>query len=272
MANIHEGSWRATRKASSGIPLGARSCGHGNLEKGWIHGTGRITWTNLYWTVDGCGGIILNGEKLLIPKNHIALHYHGDHISGYPIEDKWRYRWVTLDGDLSVKIMETFGLRGPWPRLASRCPEELFDLLECQILDVTQAGEIAASATAYRIIAAAAEGLGNSVPDDGGTLARKCAEIIDRRLGDRQLSVSSLAREVKLHRSRLTRIFSRQCGMPPVEYIKRMRITRAISLLRGSDRRISEIAYECGFSDPAYFSRCITDETGMSPRAIRQSL
>lgn len=44
-----------------------------------------------------------------------------------------------------------------------------------------------------------------------------------------------------------------------------MRIKKALSLLDRRDLSIAEVAYEAGFSDPKYFSKCFKNEMGLTP-------
>jgi len=48
-----------------------------------------------------------------------------------------------------------------------------------------------------------------------------------------------------------------------------MRLQRAAVLLKTTDKNVSEIAYEVGFSDPNYFSRAFHEEFGEAPSAMR---
>jgi transcriptional regulator GlxA family with amidase domain len=55
----------------------------------------------------------------------------------------------------------------------------------------------------------------------------------------------------------------------PVELIRTLRLKRARTLLLSSDKSISEIAYEVGFTTPAYFSKCYRDAYGEAPSDLR---
>jgi AraC-like DNA-binding protein len=50
------------------------------------------------------------------------------------------------------------------------------------------------------------------------------------------------------------------------EFIRRVRLKHAITLLEANNLNISEVAYDCGFSSPAYFSTCFSNFYGMSPK------
>ncbi|MFD2611675.1 AraC family transcriptional regulator [Paenibacillus gansuensis] len=79
-----------------------------------------------------------------------------------------------------------------------------------------------------------------------------------------------MARECSMSISNFSLLFKRISGYSYVSYINKIRMERAKSLLRNGIAPINEIAYEVGYSDPLYFSRLFSRETGMSPREYRQ--
>ncbi|MDE6367782.1 MAG: helix-turn-helix domain-containing protein, partial [Muribaculaceae bacterium] len=54
--------------------------------------------------------------------------------------------------------------------------------------------------------------------------------------------------------------------------IKRLRLKQAQLLLKTTEKTISEIAYETGFSTPAYFTRCYRESFGETPSETRTNL
>ncbi len=88
---------------------------------------------------------------------------------------------------------------------------------------------------------------------------------------DPALSVSSLCREFFISESQLRRNILRATGLTPNEYITSLRLTRAKRELICTQKRILDIASECGFSSAYYFSRCFHRHTGVSPEQYRQS-
>jgi AraC-like DNA-binding protein len=54
-------------------------------------------------------------------------------------------------------------------------------------------------------------------------------------------------------------------GQSPNDYIKSLRLQQAVEMLKTGRYRISEIAYEVGFSDPGYFSACFFEKYGIKP-------
>jgi AraC-like DNA-binding protein len=52
--------------------------------------------------------------------------------------------------------------------------------------------------------------------------------------------------------------------------IREIRIREALKLLQHSEKNISEIAYQLGFSDPLYFSKYFKKEVGVAPQHYRK--
>jgi AraC-like DNA-binding protein len=84
-------------------------------------------------------------------------------------------------------------------------------------------------------------------------------------------TLDDLLKIAHMSRSNLMRVFRKATGQPPIEYLVRLRIQRAMELLRGTDRAVTEIALEVGFNDSNYFTRSFRKATGQSPRQYRQA-
>ena len=54
-------------------------------------------------------------------------------------------------------------------------------------------------------------------------------------------------------------------GVSPVELVRTVRLQRGRELLQTTDKTVSEVAYEVGFSAPSYFTKCFKDEFGVGP-------
>ena len=59
--------------------------------------------------------------------------------------------------------------------------------------------------------------------------------------------------------------------LSPVDFIKQMRIKKALKLLDEGGLSIAEVAYRVGFSDPKYFSRCFKAEMNITPSQYIES-
>jgi AraC family transcriptional regulator len=81
-------------------------------------------------------------------------------------------------------------------------------------------------------------------------------------------SLSDLAEEAGVHPGHLSRAFRQRLGMRMGDYVSRIRLDRALSLLAGGER-LSDIAQACGFSDHAHFARVCRAMTGSAPSELR---
>lgn len=93
--------------------------------------------------------------------------------------------------------------------------------------------------------------------------------LLVSNLSNRSLSIDRLMREVPLSKDHARRLFVRETGKTPTEYLTEKRIQYARQLIgtrtAGSGTSIKEIAALCGFDDPYYFSRVFRKLTGKSP-------
>jgi AraC family L-rhamnose operon transcriptional activator RhaR/AraC family L-rhamnose operon regulatory protein RhaS len=65
------------------------------------------------------------------------------------------------------------------------------------------------------------------------------------------------------------RVFQSATGTSPLAWVIAQRINRACHLLRHTDRRVTEVAFDVGFNDSNYFSRQFRKIAGLSPRDYR---
>lgn len=93
----------------------------------------------------------------------------------------------------------------------------------------------------------------------------KLRDFIERNMSDSELGVEAIGAEFNLSRVQLYRKVKALTGQSPVELLRTARLHKARSLLQQSDKSISEIAYEVGFTAPSYFTKCFRDEFGASP-------
>jgi len=95
----------------------------------------------------------------------------------------------------------------------------------------------------------------------------KVRNAILNRLSDEQLSVESLAEQIGFSRAQFYRKVTALTGMPVNELIRSFRLQKAAQLLSQRWGSVSQVAYEVGFSNPSYFSKCFKDQFGVHPSA-----
>ncbi|RKX47261.1 MAG: AraC family transcriptional regulator [Verrucomicrobia bacterium] len=84
-----------------------------------------------------------------------------------------------------------------------------------------------------------------------------------------KITLDELAEKSHLSKRHFLRIFHDCIGRSPIDHLMHIRTQKAAELLRHTDRTITDIAFDCGFSDGNYFTRCFRKTTGETPRQYR---
>lgn len=110
------------------------------------------------------------------------------------------------------------------------------------------------------------------LPPQISDLTRLTIAFLRENYAGIDLSRSRIAAHVAVSESYLTRVFRRDLGIAPRDYLTRYRVERAKELLRLTNHSITEIANLVGYDDSAYFSRVFHQETGRSPLTFRRQV
>ena len=102
------------------------------------------------------------------------------------------------------------------------------------------------------------------------TFVTKLREVIRDNMGDSDFSVERIGEEIGLSRVQLYRKVKALTGQTPVELLRKARLERGRRLIEKTEKSVSEIAYEVGFTSPSYFNKCFKDEFGISPGVMRE--
>jgi YesN/AraC family two-component response regulator len=88
----------------------------------------------------------------------------------------------------------------------------------------------------------------------------------------RQLSLKDVSKELDINPAYLSREFSKYFeNLSYGEYIRKLRIEKAIELLETSNHSLTEIAYLTGFSDQSHFTRIFKKIRGENPSDFRKN-
>lgn len=86
-----------------------------------------------------------------------------------------------------------------------------------------------------------------------------------------ELSLAEFAQSVNLSVWRLCHIFKSDVGMPPIRYLRLLRMERAKGLLESSFLSVKEIAYQVGLNDESHFVRDFKSTYGYTPALYRSN-
>jgi AraC-like DNA-binding protein len=105
-----------------------------------------------------------------------------------------------------------------------------------------------------------------TLPDSADDIViQKIVAIINERFDKSECEVDYIAAELGLSRTQLWRKTKNYFGKKPSELIRDLRLQKAAEMIVSGKYRVSDIAYNVGFTDPRYFSRSFVKAFGMSP-------
>jgi TolB-like protein/class 3 adenylate cyclase/Tfp pilus assembly protein PilF len=94
---------------------------------------------------------------------------------------------------------------------------------------------------------------------------QKITEVIEENLPDEQFGVSELAREMGMSRSSLLRKVKKETQLSVSQFIRDLRLKRAMEMLKDTSETVSEISYQVGFKSSSYFTKCFREHYGYPP-------
>lgn len=100
-------------------------------------------------------------------------------------------------------------------------------------------------------------------------MLEKAVAYMEEHFADADINLNQVAQVVNIRSTHFSAVFSQQMGKTFVEYLTELRMERARTLLRCTDKSSGDIAFEVGYNDPHYFSFLFKKVNGCSPRDYR---
>jgi two-component system response regulator YesN len=133
-----------------------------------------------------------------------------------------------------------------------------------KILDQVRTGtrKIFATAIAFR---------DSQVNNNRTTVIHQARAFIDQHFKDSELSLNQVADQVNFSPNHFSAVFSAEIGETFKDYLTRTRIERAKNLLLTTHMKIADVALDCGYNDPHYFSINFRKNVGLTPQQFRNA-
>lgn len=106
---------------------------------------------------------------------------------------------------------------------------------------------------------------------NGVTLAYNVMNYLNHHFAE-DINVNSIAAALFLNRDYISHVFKDETGYSVMAYVISLRMNRAKLLLAETDRSITDIATECGYTDFTYFSKQFKKHTNLSPSKFRKDV
>ena len=95
-------------------------------------------------------------------------------------------------------------------------------------------------------------------------------QVMEEQMENSELTIEEFARLMNLGRSIFYQKLKSIIGLSPVDFIREIRIKRAVQLIDSGEYNFSQIAYMTGFNDPKYFGKCFKRQMGMTPSEYKE--
>lgn len=244
-----------------------RSVGHFNLTE--INQSSlweKSCFAELFWCIDGKGYFELDGKIHPVKEGDVWYYPSGSKHYFYPADDHFHYRWFTIEGPMADALFKTVNI-SPGASYGGRCPEELFARLELDIKHSTLKKRLELLSVGFQILCAAASGVKQKRP--ANNYLSEARSIMDSDFSNPELNIQSLAKILHINRVQLSRDFAVHYGVTPSDYMKNLRMQKAIKLIRTTQNSLDCIARLCGFNSGDYLGKIILSSTGKKASEYR---
>ncbi len=225
----------------------------------------------------GSGELVYNGVTYKVKENDCVFIDCRKPYRQFSSVDLWSLSWVHFYGPTMNEIYDKYSERGGKPVFRSSNFSQYQNHIQA-IFDIagsssyTRDMQIAEKLTAVLALLMEDAWSSEKSPSGSGHKQLSVMEVknyIDEHYGEK-LSLDELSKIFFINKHYLARIFKERYGVTINGYIAQVRITKAKSLLRFSEKSIEEIGAEVGIPDPNYFARTFKRIEGMAPRDYRR--
>ena len=237
-----------------------RSVGHFNINE--MHSSSmwdKACFSELFWCIDGKGVFYIDDKKYIVRPGDIWYYPSGSKHFYHPFDDYFHYRWFTIEGDMSDALFKSINI-SPGISYGGKCPEELFARLELDIKQSTLKKRLELISVGFQILCCAAAGVKQKRPVNN--YLSEARSIMESDFSNPELNIQTLAKILHINRVQLSRDFATHYGVTPSDYLKNLRLQKAVKLLKTSDLQLNAIASACGFNSGAYLGKVIASGTG----------
>jgi len=226
--------------------------------------------TVIEYVISGSGTILTRGETYTPSKGDTYLLLPGEeHTYFSSSDDPWTKIWINVTGSLPNALIDAYGIRNQtvFKCDTGHCIEKFHSILKDSSLSLDEVFA-KCSMCFHEIVQILYENTDKnfSASED----AQIIKNYIDTNISE-NITIDRLASLIFKSPSQTIRIFKKSYGVTPYNYHMKNRISKAISLLCGTNLPVKAIAYMLGFDDEHYFSSLFRSKTGKKPTEYRTS-
>ncbi len=110
----------------------------------------------------------------------------------------------------------------------------------------------------------------NTVTKGEAKFIARAINIVEVHLADPGFTAEVFAQQMYLSRQHLHRKLKQVTGMSATDFVRNIRLEKAVQLINDKDLNISQIAYQTGFNNLSYFAKCFKQKYGTTPSAYQK--
>ena len=225
--------------------------------------------SNIYvfeYIIRGKGTVIVNNETFTAAEGDIYILPKGSsHTYFSDSNDPWIKIWFNAYGPVIDLLMQTYRLNSIYHIRGLDIRDFFYKLLQiAQSHDEPVREIFNKTALVFHEILIKISGAVAASEPHVSAEALKLRDYLDKHI-EEKVSICELSEAIYRSPSQTIRIFKREFGVTPYDYLLKKRIGTAKLLLLNTNLQVKEIAYKLCFADEHYFSNFFKEKTGQSP-------
>jgi YesN/AraC family two-component response regulator len=109
----------------------------------------------------------------------------------------------------------------------------------------------------------------DDLAEESNPVIRRSIDFMNRKLGEK-LTLNQISKEAGYSPTYFTTLFKKETNYAPLTYFSHLKIVKACEFLDYTRKKIKEISFTLGYTDPYYFTKDFKKKMGLSPRQYRK--
>lgn len=224
----------------------------------------------IHFVLSGEGYFEINQRKYCLERGGLFFIPPNSNANYYPnSQDPWEYIWVGFNGLRAEEFLRDSGLSLEHPVFKSNEPvflRNLSDLFQCYN-DTTIYRDLFLFSIMFKffyLLSLSNNRLSNEKSSSKIAIINRAKDFISNNY-EHDISVKDIANDVAVTPEYLSAIFKSVEGISTITYLKKVRMSVAISLMHGTNLKIKDISAKCGYQSSLYFSNDFKKYYGVNP-------
>lgn len=246
-------------------------CGHYYCDHNYLVSRKSYNSFLAIYVQNGSGVVESGGKSLALKAGSLVLiDCYQPHT--YYTKTGWEIYWIHFDGVMARQYFEAITENGIMftpqnPYNAERSLRKIFTPFH----ESTKSNEAVISKRITDLLTELLLCTGTATAQDTGACVAEDTLAYISENADKPLTLEMLAKRVSLSPFYFTRVFKKETGFTPHEYIIRVRVDLARFMLKTTDSSIKEIAFRCGFNSECSFCTTFKKAAGVTPTSYREN-